>query len=343
MILIGAARFASALAFVAAPDERSAASLALTRRAMKRGTARLDKARDGSATARSRARLALTPIDAEGVLKIPQRPIRMHVIAQGGSARGQRLAQDRADFASQPIDLAGYERTGSPHRRDAGPMERLADIDVAEPGDPALIEKGGFDRGASVCERRGEGWRVKSVAERFEAEFLQVRMARERPGLAKIHEAEPANVVVDQRDWRPFGGGQLKPHVVVCHMARLFEMEGARGLAGFAVFNNESAAHAKMHDERFAPINFGEEELGAPGQAREARTRQPGTEAGRKGKPQILAGEQDSRDARPHEHGFKPPANGFDLGQFRHGWDARRRDACAEIARRLAFRYGSCA
>ena len=60
------------------------------------------------------------------------------------------------------VDLVGRER--DPRRRHAGAVKRLHDIDVAEPGDDALIQQRGLERGDGfVAQLRAHGFEVLAV------------------------------------------------------------------------------------------------------------------------------------------------------------------------------------
>ena len=78
--------------------------------------------------------------------------------------------------------LAGFrgERACEPHRRDAGAEQRLAGIDIADPGDQPLIEQRRLDRGGFAFEPAREPFGGEGGAQRLDAETLEQRVAVER-------------------------------------------------------------------------------------------------------------------------------------------------------------------
>ena len=66
--------------------------------------------------------------------------------------------------ASEPASL---------QRRNAGAIQRLADIDIAEPRDQSLVEQRGLDRGGLALEARGKPFRREGRAQRLDAEALE--------------------------------------------------------------------------------------------------------------------------------------------------------------------------
>src|ERR1700691_4169466 len=93
-------------------------------------------------------------------------------------------------------------------------MQRLADIDVAEPGDDSLIEQRGFEAGlfsaAGLSEHRG----VERVAERFGAQSRHQRLGIELGARDELHRAETARVV----EGDDTAGRHMKYDVIVREM-----------------------------------------------------------------------------------------------------------------------------
>src|SRR5258708_27907382 len=110
----------------------ASSSLALTQRAIKCRSAALHHAPDRAGAAWGRARLAGAIIDAEIVLKIAELTIGAAVIAQRGTACGDRLGEHGLDGIDEPlcplIRAPGSARNpGGPSlRREPGAAERLA-------------------------------------------------------------------------------------------------------------------------------------------------------------------------------------------------------------------------
>ena len=80
-------------------------------------------------------------------------------------------------------------------RRDAGAEQRLADIDVAQPGDDPLVEQRGFDRRHLAGERCGEISAIEFGFERLRAEPRQERVLFLLPALDVIEQPEAAGIV----------------------------------------------------------------------------------------------------------------------------------------------------
>ena len=130
-----------------------------------------------------------TIIDAKPVLEVAERSVRLAVVAQRGAARCDRLLEDGADLRCQAISPRGRttvgarERRRGAARREAGAVQRLAHVDIAEAGDPRLVEKRGLQGDAAAGEQPREGGAVEGGAKRLEPEAGEQRMSgRARPG-----------------------------------------------------------------------------------------------------------------------------------------------------------------
>src|SRR5438094_23936 len=119
----------------------------LAARAIEGRAAGLDDAADSAAAARPQARLVLTVIDGEAMLKDAKLAIGPSMVAQGRPAGLDRLAEDRADVADEGVQTPVVavlldERSRFAAGRQAGPREGFADINIAEAGDHRLDEEG---------------------------------------------------------------------------------------------------------------------------------------------------------------------------------------------------------
>src|SRR5205085_8518032 len=156
----------------------------------------------------ARTGIAFMAIDCPAVLEIPELSVGLDVIAQRGPAGFDRLGQDRANPNDQPLRTPPADRGREASRRDARAEERLANIDVSEPGDDPLIEQRGFDRRHLAGERRSEIGAVEFGFERLRAEPRQERVlfllaaldVVEQPEAAGIVEADDGTVVEPQHD-----------------------------------------------------------------------------------------------------------------------------------------------
>src|ERR1700733_6351061 len=99
-------------------------------------------------------------------------------------------------------------------------MQRLADIDVAEPGDDSLIEQRGFEAGllslAGLSEHRG----VERVAERFGAQSRQRRFFVELGTRDELHRAKTARGV----EGHDAAGLHMKHDMIMREMPSLLVM-----------------------------------------------------------------------------------------------------------------------
>src|ERR1700730_9197182 len=119
--------------------------LFLAFRAPKGRAAVLRKAPHDAVTAGSLAFLALAVVDLERMLEIAELAVGLAMIAQRRSASLDGLVQHRVDRRHQAAGVIGRlalfcrERCGQPSRRQMGTKKCLADIDVAETCDHALV------------------------------------------------------------------------------------------------------------------------------------------------------------------------------------------------------------
>src|SRR6056297_2859473 len=115
-------------------------NLSLTTRAVEARPARLDDAAHLARAAGSAAGGAFAAVNVETVLKITKFAIGPAEVAQRGAAGLDGLNQHRPHPFGEPGHARGRHRPGAAAGRYPGPVERLADIDIAQPGDDSLIE-----------------------------------------------------------------------------------------------------------------------------------------------------------------------------------------------------------
>src|SRR5262249_53025805 len=146
--------------------------LALAHRAKERRPAGLDHAPDGAIAARRRAAFAGAVVDAEIVLEIAELAVGAAMIAQRGAAGGDRVREHGLDGMDQPLRAfvrrpgLGRDRGRAPLGREPRAVERLADVNVAEPGHDLLVRQRGLERGLLALVRAREHRGVEFVAER---------------------------------------------------------------------------------------------------------------------------------------------------------------------------------
>src|SRR5215207_9434656 len=109
---------------------------------------------------------------------------------------GRAAALRRAALALARLAGGRRERARGGFRMQPGPEQRLADIDVAEPGDQALIEERRLERRPLAPEKAGDRLPGEFVAERLEPEIAKMRRGVELGPGHEVHQPEPARVVV---------------------------------------------------------------------------------------------------------------------------------------------------
>jgi hypothetical protein len=163
------------------------------------------------------------------------------------------------------------DAAGMAQGRDTGAVERLADVDVAQPRDDALVQQRGLDRRALAPERAARGGRRERVAERFGAEVLQqpVRLdvavgarsiAPKRRASLKVMRA-PASV--SRTTWSCFSGAGWA----------WWKTPGAA--RSVRRRDDHAARHAEMDDQRLARGQIGEDVFRPAAQPVHARAGQP--------------------------------------------------------------------
>ena len=181
-------------------------------------------------------------------------------------------------------------------------VERLADIDVAEPRDDALIEQHRLDRRDPAGERRRQHVGVEIGAERLGAERARRRAsrraARSRPDRASRSGADRRATAAARRRSRSARWS--------CAPKRL-------GI------DPPAPRHAEMEDQRVAAIGVDQPIFGAPPQPGHARAGQPLAQvrrerrgADRRGAARRASAARPSSTLRQAAHG------GLDFGKLGH-------------------------
>ena len=97
--------------------------------------------------------------------------------------------------AASRVGARAGDRAGEARGRDPGAEQRLADIDVAEPGDDPLVEQRRLDRRHLAGERRGQIGAVEAGFERLRPHAGEQRMRRFLAALDVVDQAEAARIV----------------------------------------------------------------------------------------------------------------------------------------------------
>src|SRR5215218_4197630 len=300
------------------PGNRRSAPLAA--RAVEGRAARLHEPPYRAAAALGRAALAFAVVDAEAVLEIAERAVGLGVVAQRRAAGLDGLAQHRADLACEAMGAlarlagGGRERARRRFRMQPRPEQRLADIDVAEPGDQALVEERRLERRPLAPEQAGDRLAGELIAERLEPEIAEMRRGLELGPGHEVHQPEPARVVVgDARAVR-----EVEDDVVVGALASSLRVELAGDAGAPALRDEEAPAHAEMHDQHLAGREVGQEIFRPPPEPDHLLPSEPRDEALGKPEAQIRPPLLDPLDPRADHRRLEPAADRLDLGQLGH-------------------------
>ncbi len=260
--------------------------------------------------ARLAAELAGAVVDLEAVLKITELAIGAGMVAQGGAAGLQRLFQNRADGLGERARAARRERAGEAARRQAGPEQGLADIDIAEARNDLLVEQRGLERGLAPRKYGRQEIAAEFVAERLDPQPLEKRVLEKLGAAAQQHEAEAARIVIGDAG----AGIGRQDDVIVRRKARAFVVEAA----GKGALDPERARHSEMRDQNLPVIEVEQQIFGAPRQRGDGPAFEARRKAGREGKAQILAPDFGGHDPVAQQSGLQSSADGFDFGKFGH-------------------------
>src|SRR6516162_45291 len=131
-----------------------------------------------------------------------------------------------------------------------GAVQRLADIDVAEPGNDALIEQCRFQArlfAATGC-RQHRG--IKGIAEWLRTKPAQKRLTVELFARNKLHRTEAARIV----EGHARAGRQMEYDVIVGEMLAALVVVTAElfVLGFFADKDIKRSGHAEMHNKDVA-------------------------------------------------------------------------------------------
>src|SRR5690606_23844810 len=170
------------------------ASALLAGGAVEGGTSGLDEALDDAGAAVAGAGFALAAVDVEAVLEIALAALGVGEVTQGRAAGGDGVGEDVADLGGEGFEAGPGDLAGGDQRRDAGAEQGLADVDVAEPGDDALVQQADLDVLLLAGEGLGQAGAGEGVAERLGTQAGEPRMGLDRVGRDQAHEAEAAGV-----------------------------------------------------------------------------------------------------------------------------------------------------
>src|SRR5690606_29593370 len=273
----------------------------------------LDGAFDHARAAVAGARFALAAVDVEAVLEIALAALGVGEVAQGRAAGGDGVVEHVADFGGEGLQPGLRDLAGGDERRDACAEQGLADVDVAEPGDDALVQQADLDVLLLAGEGLGQAGAGEGVAERLGTQAGEPRMGLDRVGRDQAHEAEAAGVGEAEAGRGAVAHGAEAEVLVLAgggggllELAQLFAVEG------------EAAGHAEVGHPGLAGGQRHEQVFGAAVDALDGRPLEPPGEAIREGEAQVGAVLAHPRQPRALEHRLQAAADGLDLGEFGH-------------------------
>lgn len=181
-------------------------------------------------------------------------------------------------------------------------MQRLARVDVAQPGDHTLIEKRELERHALPRARLRQGGAVEPRRQRLGSHPAEGRMLLRGAAGYQIHDAEPPRIVEGNHR----AGGHLEHHVVVW----------IRRIVDHAA---ERPGHAQVDEQDLARRELGEQILPPPRQRAHRLSAQPLGKALGKRLSQVRATEHDAPEARAAHHELELTPHGVYFRQLWHG------------------------
>ena len=87
------------------------------------------------------------------------------MITKASAAGGYGIGKDAADSGGQSLGELALHGSRFAFRRNGGPEQALAHIDIAEPGDNTLIHKRRLDRAATALETARQLFGVELVGQ----------------------------------------------------------------------------------------------------------------------------------------------------------------------------------
>ncbi len=247
------------------------------------------------------------------MLEIAEGPVRARIVAQGRAAGFDRLPQHLAHRLGQPLQA----HRGDPARRgggrDARAVQGLADIDVAEPGDDALVEQGGLHVLDLPRERLLEVLRAELRPQRLGAQAREPGMIGQLRGRDQVHVAEPAGVEIGDPP-SPVG---VEDHVGVFVLRRGFLAEDP-GPAAVGALDLEAAGHAQVHHQGVAPVERPEQVLGPPLKSVDPGAGEPLDEPLGQRKAQVWPARLDPLQPRPLQGRLQAASDRLDFRKLGH-------------------------
>ena len=184
---------------------------------------------------------------------------------------------------------------------DAGAIESLADVDVAEAGDDSLVEQQQLDRGRAPGKPAPQPVRIE--VERLGPQGLERRPVGKLAGTDQIKRPEPPRVVKRQ----PPALVRLDQEMVV--------------LADLARIDPPVARHTQVKHQGVATLGVDQPIFGTAAKPGDPRARQPLAEIRRERPAQIGPAGLDPLNPAAVKHMGKAANGGLNFGKLGHGGD----------------------
>ena len=214
------------------------------------------------------------------------------------------------DGGNQCVDPFGGNLSGSARGRDPTAVQRFAGIDVSQSGNGPLVKQDGLYRRRTSREPLDQVLFVERVSQRFGAKSGKQTVVRKRFAWAQIHGSEAARVV-ECDAYAAFHG---KRHMVMPAVCRGCVPMPSKAVSG----NARTPRHSEMDEQRFPGIKVSQQVFRPPPQAKDAPVFQPFRHMLRKRPPQSVPPDFGANDQAAFHGWQQPPADRFDLRQFRH-------------------------
>ena len=224
--------------------------------------------------------------------------------------------------------------------REPRAMQRLADVNVAEPGDDALVQQRRLQARLLALAGPRQHRGVEGVAERLGAEPVEQRLGIELCARHDLHRAEAARIVEGHDRARR----HVKDHVIVGRMLRAFVIDSGRAPCRRPSAKHvKRAGHAEMHEQHIAGREIGEQIFRPSAEAGHGLALEAWRKILRQRPAQIAAVNLDLGEARALHRRLEAAAHRLDFGKFGHrstGRGARQWLILPDIASLAPPRYG---
>ncbi|MNE39239.1 hypothetical protein D3C80_1331810 [compost metagenome] len=230
-------------------------------------------------------------------------------VLQRRAPRRDGVGQDIPHLGRQPLQPGPADLARRRQRRDAGAVQGLAHIDIAQPRHIPLVQQRDLDVLRLAGKGLGQMGGGEAVAQRLRPQTRKPGVPLDRFRRDQPHEAEPPRVGIAQPRQHP-APIRRQTHMLVLARHRRIRLEHARRHA----LQGEPPRHAQMGHPGLAGRQREQQILGPPIQPQHRRPVQPLHEPLGKGKAQVRPVLTRRRQPRPLQHRLQTTPHGFDFG-----------------------------